>query len=372
MPLPNYRDGSLVNLISSVAGACGHRLKARELAQLPSKRLQNKRIVLLIADGLGYEFLKAHRGFLWNNTRGKITSVFPSTTAAAITTIRTGAAPAEHGLTGWFMHAKELGAVVKPLPGGVRGGGPIDVSALFTVQPFYPKLKRKAFIVAPEDVTGSQYTRYHSRGAKMLIYRSTAGFFNQLKTALRSQSCFVYAYWPAIDYYCHHLGTRDKRTISLLRMFEKSLQRLLSQLKDTTVIVTGDHGLIDVDRKHILNLDDHPKLAETLTLPFAGEARALYCYVHPAKDKEFRRYVRTHLSHACRLYPSSKLLPWYGLGKRNPKLTDRVGDYILVMKENYVLRDRLPTELPHYHRASHGGISKEEMHIPLIVFGAKD
>jgi hypothetical protein len=368
MPLPNYRDGSLVNLMSTITQACGARSSHRPLAALKPKDLKSKRTVLLLADGLGYEFLKQHKGFLWDNVRGKLTSVFPSTTAAAITTIRTGASPAEHALTGWFMHAKELGGIVRVLPGTMRAGGYVDTTSLFSSLPLYLRLKRRSFIIAPSDVSGSLYTQYHSMGARVLSYNTMDGFFRELGRALKSRSCFVYAYWPAIDVYSHHFGTRNRKTVQALREFERALKRFLAHAPQMDMIVTGDHGLIDIDRKHALHLDDHPRLAETLTLPFSGEARALYCYVHPGKDREFRAYVRKRLGHACRLYRSEQLLPWFGEGRLNPKLCERIGDYILVMKENYIMRDRLPGERAHFHLASHGGISKEEMHVPLIVF----
>jgi hypothetical protein len=353
--------------MSSIARACGHRCKAEPLALLKPKDLKSKRIVLLLLDGLGYEFLKKNKGFLWEHTKGRMTSVFPSTTAAAITSIRTGVPPSEHAVTGWFMYAKEYGAVLKILPGFYRAGGPVDTTPLFSVPPLYPRLRRKSFIVAPVDVSGSDYTKYHSRGATVFPYQTIAGFVNNLKRALKSRSCFVYAYWPGIDGYAHHYGTTSMQTVKHLRALEQVVKHLMTTMKDTTVIVTGDHGLIDVDRKHMLHLDDHPKLAATLSMPFSGEARALYCYVHPSKDREFKSYVHKRLGHACTLYRSSDLVDWYGPGKRNPKLVDRIGDYVLVMKDNYVMRDRLVGEAHHIHKASHGGVSKEEMYVPLII-----
>src|SRR5690606_2963232 len=93
---------------------------------LPSAELSDHRnVVLIVLDGLGYEFLmrQDHGRFFRQHLRGRLTTVFPSTTASAVTSFLTGLAPQQHGLTGWHMYFKELGAVLSVLPGVPRLGG---------------------------------------------------------------------------------------------------------------------------------------------------------------------------------------------------------------------------------------------------------
>ena len=94
-----------------------------------------------------------------------------------------------------------------------------------------------------------------------------------------------------------------------------------------------------------------------------------YCYVHPSKTEEFEKYIQTKLSKYCKLYRSEDLIGrgLFGLGKPNPKLFDRVGDYVLMMKPPYIIKDKLLGEHKEIHIRNHGGLSKEEMLVPLII-----
>ena len=114
--LPDYAGGSLVNLMASLVEACGGTPRHTVLRNFFASEARN--VILLIVDGLGERFLARHGagGELARRRRAAITSVFPSTTASAITTSYTGRSPLEHGLTGWFTYFGEAGFVAAPLP----------------------------------------------------------------------------------------------------------------------------------------------------------------------------------------------------------------------------------------------------------------
>jgi predicted AlkP superfamily pyrophosphatase or phosphodiesterase len=138
---------------------------------------------------------------------------------------------------------------------------------------------------------------------------------------------------------------------------------------DTTLIITADHGQIDTPRSKVIFANDHPKLYETLTLPLCGEPRVAYCYVHPSKSKQFENYVKDKLDYCCELYRSEDLIKrgMFGLYKPNDKLFDRVGDYILIMKDNYFIKDSLLGESLNFFKGNHGGLSEDEMLVPLVL-----
>ena len=87
--------------------------------------------------------------------------------------------------------------------------------------------------------------------------------------------------------------------------------------------------------------------------------------------RAFEAYVSGHLGEYLHLYRSEDLIQqgWFGAGSTHPRLADRIGDYTLVMKEGYVVRDRLPSEKPFQQRGVHGGVSAAEMWVPLSVIG---
>lgn len=384
MPLPNYRNGSIVNLMASILESYGVESQYSPLSLLPPAELAKSRnVVLMVLDGLGYEYLRKYgRGtILYEKLRGKITSVFPSTTASCGTTFNTGVAPQQHAITGWFMYLKEIGAISTIIPFTPRYAG-TDRNASFIVQKIKPKrifhqksvfekIKTRSYMVAGKSIVNSIYTSAHAGKAKRVGCRDIPDFFNKLKRVLaRKGKKFVYAYWPDIDSLSHKYGTTDGRVKKRLMQLDKKFRSLYRSLDEgTTVIITADHGLIDTKPSARVLLKNHPGLESSLSMPLSGECRAAYCYVHPSRRSRFEKYVRGRLKNRCWLYPSEKLVRngYFGLFSAHEKLRDRIGDYVLVMKQNYVIEDFVYGEKEKHNIGVHGGISKEEMWVPLMV-----
>ncbi len=380
MELPDYKN-SIVNLMSSISQALGDESRYSELSILRSDALSGKKnIILMVLDGLGYEYFKRNSSLLKGNLRGRMTSVFPPTTAAAITTFLTGVAPQQHAFTGWYVHLKEVGAVATILPFMARiGGGPftthgVKVREILTVGSLSERIKASCYVVQPNKILHSSFSAACTKHSQRSGYANFGGFLRQVKRIIRShpRRKYIYAYWPEFDTICHKYGVASNKARKHFQEMEKGIAALAFSLRktNTILIVTADHGLIDTPREKVLRLEDHPRLKDCLTLPFCGDARTIYCYVHPAKVKPFESYVKKKLSKFCWLYKSQELIDhdFYGLFPPNPKLIERIGDYVLIMKENYVFKDSLSGQKKRYHVGNHGGVSKEEMYVPLLVF----
>jgi hypothetical protein len=110
-----------------------------------------------------------------------------------------------------------------------------------------------------------------------------------------------------------------------------------------------------------------------LEFPLCVEPRAAYCYVKKKYRKEFRRKVEEKIGYAVKVFSRDQLIKggYYGLFEQNKELESRIGDFVLVCKENYVLRDFLRNEKIKWHAADHGGLSYKEMYVPLIVAESK-
>jgi len=332
---------------------------------------------LIVIDGLGYEYLKNKDSFLKENLRGSISSVFLSTTACALTSLLTGAAPQQHGFTGWLINLKEVGIVTRILPFNTRYNhldlvGDFKMKNILKEKSFTFKIKNKSFVINPLSVMNSEFTNLTSKGSKKLGYETMKGFFRQIKNSVNSKGKkYVFAYWPIFDGLSHEYGVGSKESRKQFEELDKSIKRLVKSIKgtNTMVIVTADHGFIDTPLNRFLRLENHLKLKECLTLPLCGEGRTVHCYVRPSKVKQFESYVKNNLGKYCEMYKGQDLIDkgYFGLGKPNSKLFDRVGDYILIMKENYVLKDQLEGEELTIHIGHHGGMSKQEMLVPLVV-----
>jgi hypothetical protein len=385
MILPDYHQGSIVNLMQSIVAALGNGERSQLYAPSPLAPPEifadSRKVVLLVIDGLGHEFLlqAAGDGAMHDHLRGRLTSVFPSTTATAITTFLTASAPQQHALTGWYMWFRELGLVLAPLPCTTRAGGVslagfgIDAKQLFASRPVADVLDTRCFIVQRRDLVNSSYTNAFRGKAEVRGYRSLGGFFDVVREIVNSNdSCFVYAYWPQLDAMCHEFGVDSERSREHLRHIDGCFAGFLDTARGSgaTVVLTADHGFIDTTHATRLELSHHPRLAETLVLPLCGEGRAVYCYVDPAKRALFEAYVAEELGERCVAIEKEVLLAgeYFGLGEPHPQLSSRIGHYVLLMKDKFVLRDRLRGEGERpLHVGVHGGVSAAEMYVPLVV-----
>ncbi|MDD3497967.1 MAG: alkaline phosphatase family protein [Candidatus Moranbacteria bacterium] len=379
--LPNYKNGSIVNLMSSIKESFGGKSQYRPLRDLSTDEISGKNIVLVVIDGLGYEYIKKYgRGsFLHDNLKGRMTSVFPATTASAITSFMTGVAPAQHALTGWFMYLKEIGSVSVILPFTARAGNislseKIKYEDIYDQKSFFEDLEAKSFSLKHKDYSDSVYSVINSKGAKRLAYSDLVDFIGQIEAAIKRgrRRKFALAYWGNFDSICHRKGTDSKEALKHFFQLDKKIANLAKSLKgkNTSIIITADHGLINTKEKDkIIKLEDHPELSETLVMPLSGEPRAVYCYVRPDKVKQFENYVRIKLKKACYLYKSEDLIRknYFGLHRHDERLKDRIGDYVLIMKDNFIMKDFVLGEKQNIYIGNHGGLSCEEMFVPLIV-----
>ncbi len=379
--LPEYGDGCIVNLVQSLANACGSRSRRYPpLAELPPAAMAGARhVVLLVIDGLGQRTLADNpAGHLRRHQKATLRSVFPSTTATAITTFMTGLAPAQHGLTGWHMRLDEIDETLAILPLTPRGEparqAPPDLpSRLFTYPTLFSQLDRECWALAPQSIAGSPFNAWHARGATTLAYNTPAEMFGRLAALLKNSARprYIYAYYPDLDTVSHRHGTRSEQAQQTLAIFDALFGEFLNgaQGSDSWLLATADHGFIDSPPERIVCLDDHPQLAALLARPLCGERRAAYAYVAAHNRPAFAAYLREHLAHCVDLRVSAKLIAagWFGPPPFHPRLAARVGDYTLLMKDNWTIKDWLPGEKRHKMLGVHGGISSDEMLVPLIA-----
>lgn len=382
MVKPDYDGGSIVNLMASIVTALGgDERRYSPLVGLDLPDLEASNIVLMVVDGLGYSYLTGPGAgsMLSSLLKGRMTSVFPSTTATAITTFLTGLAPQQHGLTGWHMYFRELGCVGAVLPFRPRYGGAsfkaagIDPEIVFGHIAVFDRVPVACSVVSPQRIVHSDFNLAHSGRATRYGFKSLEHFFAQTEFALRQgeKRKYVYAYYPEIDSLAHQFGVGSSEVATHFAEWDRGFAAFLEAIQGTrtVVIVTADHGFIDKAPGCHIELENHPRLAETLLLPLCGESRAAYCYVREEKIGQFEEYVNTELSDHAVLYHSQQLLEagWFGPGDAHPALPDRIGNYTLVMKGGSTIKDWIQGEHRYHLIGVHGGVSESEMYVPLIV-----
>jgi Type I phosphodiesterase / nucleotide pyrophosphatase len=372
---PDYAGGSLVNLVASVVAARGGEPLHEPLKkfQLPANAIN---LVLLIIDGLGDNYLQ-RRGAseLGKRRRGSMTSVFPSTTASAITTSYTGRTPLEHGLTGWFTYFGEAGCVSAALPFRSRGdmallsARGVTPERVYTAESLFASLPVKSIVVSHRDIIDSHYNSIHCRGAERLAYENANEFVAQVERAVKSgpERKFVYAYWPHYDQVSHRFGSQSEPAAAEFAAIDAAFGELAHRLAgtDTIIVATADHGFIDAQLEECI--DFPAALSPMLRFPLCGERRVAYCHVH--SPREFMERARECFDGKADVMPSEQLVEegWFGPGTPHPRLKERIGDVTIVMRERYTVKDWVAGEARWLHIGNHGGTHEDEMLIPLIL-----
>ena len=384
MYLPDYSGRSLVNLMSSLGLNFGRDNgiypECVGLAGLDLSQYDN--IVLLVIDGMGYRYVQSNPGLFRTHCQAELTSVFPSTTATSISAFLTGLAPQQHGLTGWFTYLREVGGVTAVLPFRLRGEDVeltergYDLAELYQHPVFFDQLNCNSVVVSENWILDTTFNKAHTGTAQKCGYENLSEMFEQIAGCVKRDAGkqYIYAYWSQFDHLSHVYGNQSQQVAEHFQQLQAETEKFIANISNTNTVllITSDHGFIDTSPEQCITVNDHPELQGFLSQPLSGEPRAAYCYVKAGEHKNFSDYVNSNFASQLECVPAQTLLDehYFGLGEPHPKLCERIGDFALIMKENYIIKDWLPQERPFFHYGVHGGVSEQEMFTPLIIFEA--
>lgn len=384
LPRPNYTGGGILNLMASIIRARGGRSAHRPLAGLEPARIRPyPKVILLLLDGLGsnqlHRFVLAGGGkhFFGRHPWQKITTACPATTAAVVTTLATGAAPAEHGILGWHLHLPDLGLDGTILPFVTRTGTPLappefNLEKYLAVPAPLASIPGRRVLISLGDIPFSRTSMAMPWWTERHSFKSLDGLRRHLRALARSPGrAYAYAYWPHYDSSCHEHGPEGRPPAQHLAELDAFLARVEHALAGTgtLLLVTADHGHMQTHTR--LDLSQIPGFYDTLaTLP-SGDARMVQCFVRPARVKEFLRLTREPpLLGAAACVPMAEVLRSgiLGPGQPHPALKNRLGDYTLFAAPGHAFL--YPAALsdekaPKF--GNHGGLSADELEVPLFV-----
>lgn len=389
MNLPDYNN-CILNVMGSIAKGFNKKLNYAPSSILnPEEIKKTKNVILIILDGLGYEYLMEYgrKSELMKHLRGKITSVFPAATTSCIPAFLTGTSTQEHGMTGWYVFLRETGMITIPLHYITRFGDfSLDEKAefkkIFNISPFSNKINAKSYILNPKEFYDSAFNRASAGKSKLVGYNKISDLFGKIERIVKKKSRikkYVYAYSPYPDGLMHEFGNEHKRVLREFKKIDKEFKKFLKKIRNSNsiVIVVADHGLITVPKKKRIDTQNYPELNNFLRIPLCGEGRLAYAYIKLGKEKEFENFINKNLNFCCTIMKSEDAIKkgLFGKGKIYPEFKNRIGDYLIIMKENYGIKDfMIDSDFDKQNLGRHGGVSKEEMFVPLIVVktGKKD
>lgn len=407
--LPAYGEKSLAEVPRTVLKLFGVDMGRpslrRELYEPYGKEF--KKIVLLFVDGLGWDqflhsrFCPLFEALSKHGSVSPITTVFPSTTAAAVTTVHTGLTPVEHGLPEWFVYFPELDRIIETLPfkpsgtktfDSLRKRG-VDPRILYDGETVYTRLSQAgipSYMIIPENLAGSAYSTRAQRGAVSIPYRRASDMFISLRRKLREVKgpAYFFAYWPQVDSVGHEFGpnsSEQRAEISSLshmvtsEFFGKIDRNTASE---TLFILCSDHGQIRVQKEKLVFLEDKVKLSEFLKphsdgsgliLP-SGHPRDVLLHVRDNKREDALRALREGLDGIAEVVPMQDAFRRMLFGDRIPsdRFVERVGDILLLPYGHTCLWNRGFSKDPDVSKGIHGGLSQEEMLIPFAIAHMSD
>ncbi len=319
-------------------------------------------VVLLVLDGLGWEAIQTHRERLPVLSRldgGPITTVVPSTTSAALTSITTGTAPAEHGMVGYRMlvRAGVLDVLRWKMPDGTGGPPPESVAP---VRPFFGL---PVPVVTRQQFQRGGFTAAHMRGARFFGWRVTSVLVMRCLHLVQEGEHFVFAYYDGVDSVAHTYGLHDTFFPAELAWVDRLVGELLAALPPSAaLVVTSDHGQVHLETQ--LTLAPISGLIDC----FAGDVRFRFLHARRGAAGELHGAANECFGEQAWVLSRDQLVDEGWLGPKPPAtdVLERLGDVVLAAREPVGFMD--PTHPRESTMLSgHGSVTSAEMLVPLLA-----
>ena len=337
----------------------------------------NKAIVVLV-DGLGAAALKARSGHARTlagafTASSVIDSGFPTTTASALASLTTGVLPGQHGMVGYSVLDAANDRVVNQLSGWDDRIDPREWQLVPTVFETATAAGRDAVVIGPARYADSGFTHAVLRGARYLPAATIADRLERAADWLREPgSGIAYVYVPELDSAGHAYGWESTEWTAKLELLDGALKDLVAALgKPDGLLVTADHGVVDVPRYAHVLFDQDPELVDGVR-HIAGEPRCLQLYFEADADRE-RIIAAWRASEESRSWVATRdeaiAAGWFGDVK--DEVLPRIGDLIVAARKGIAYYDsRTASEHSMEMVGQHGSFSPDEVRVPLVRYGA--
>ena len=374
--LPNYKH-CILNTITSILKYYNVETEHDSLNILDEKLKKNyDNIVLLILDGLGEHILNniSTKGYLNSKKIDSVTSVYPSTTTAALTTYYSGNPPYETGWIAWSQYFKEYGRAVDMLPHieSYKGESLKDASmdvfeSVVNYTSVFDKIEKSSPDIRAYEITPT----YSDKRAKRSIRADSLDeiILNIEMLCKNPDRNFILAYCDSPDGLLHKYGTNSDEVKKFINKIEEDIKNMSKNLPENTiVIISADHGHKDIEK--VYKLSDYPEIQECLILPTSLESRCITFWVKENMKKEFEKRFNNIFKDEFILITKEEFLEkhYLGYGKKHPKIDDFIGNYMALSISNSIIRlGTYLIEKENTKKSTHCGLTKEEMEVPLIV-----
>jgi hypothetical protein len=340
----------------------------------------NDHYLFILIDGLGMSFLEKlpESSFLRRNFIMELQAVCPPTTAASLTSLATMQWVCDHAVPGWFLYfdEKRISATILPFierfteqPLEKFG---IRAEDIFPFKSVWSKIKYEPLTIIGSSIMNSTYTRYSSGETERIGYNTIGEAFD--KTCRRVQGAvyptFTYLYLPQLDSLCHDNGTLHQSVHAMVEEIDRDCAALYADVKGKArIVITADHGLIDVPESKRLVINEGDGLLNYLLCPPSIEPRISAFHVKAGMENRFTEAFLSRFDDDFLLITPDEAehIKIFGEGALSPVLRQRLGTFIGIPFTTATLNYRTANDKHSILKAVHAGLSREEMTVPLII-----
>ena len=354
---PDYSGANVCNVVPALLGG-----RPASADWMPAPVEGARAVVLLVLDGLGWDVASdpGRVPLLAGMEGGPITTVVPSTTPAALTSITTGLSPGRHGITGYRMRLDDtvLNTVQWRRADGRRGPDPAGVQRHEVFG------GRSVPVVTKAEFRASGFTGAHLRDGEFHGWQTTSVLVEHVRRLVERGAPLVYAYYPGVDEVAHAFGLGAPWFPAELAAADRLAGAVLDAVSpDVAVVVTADHGQVQVGPDGWIGLGALDGLVEV----YAGDGRFRSLYARRGARDELAAAARELLGDHAWVFTRDRLFDegWLGPDPAGPTRR-RVGDVVLAARDGSGFVD------PTYPRearlmSAHGSVTGVEMLVPLVA-----
>ena len=388
---PDYEGYCISNVPSLIGSVLGVNESSSATSELGKRFGSYERVVFLILDGLGYR--KAQSLFQDHpnsalkelgeaGCQAPLTSVYPSTTVSALTSLSTGLTPLEHGMIGYRLYLRETASITNMIRFTTLGNSRpesafsigLDPETLIPQQTFHGRLDTNgisAHSVLPHHISTSGLSTTLYRGCTETHSAvSLPDMLVRTRKILREAQgkTFISLYWPGLDSVGHALGPNSESYRAEFCAVDDAVRRgLMGQAEDTLLIITSDHGFVPMAPEDYLLLNSEFDADRALLMPPVGEPRASYLFTRDGGKDVIKAAFAEPREDGMLCIESRKLVEsgLLGINRPHPEIANRIGDLALLSTGSGGTFQDYPDAA--LLRGMHGGLTEDEMLVPLII-----
>lgn len=380
--MPNYEHcilGTISSILKYYNVETKHKSSEKLDAILNEKKYKN--VIFLILDGLGEHILNpiSPNGYLKQHQIDLVTSVYPSTTTAALTTYYSGMPPYETAWIAWSQYFKEYGRALDMFSHNesyMREPLKKPLMDVFKTTMKYESVFEKIEKASPDVKAYEIEPEYAERRALRSIDADTLDelIMNINDLCQAPNRKFILAYCDNPDSTLHKYGTTSEEAKNFILDAENKIQEMCNNFdEDTLLIISADHGHKDIEKAYTLL--DYPEIQECLIMPAYLESRVLTFWVKENMRETFVERFNSVFENEFWLMTREEFLDKYhflGYGEKHPKIDDFIGNYMALSTAGSMIRlETFLAEGKPVKKSTHCGLTKDEMEVPVFVIKNK-